>query len=351
MFLQGFGEVITDILTMNPNYEDLGAASSILDTSNYTIQAITYGKDSDGFNFHGHAISSIEYVDGDPNNDVSSYNLNRMIVQNYDGNYPNYGSYNVSITHGYFSSTYNSLPNYPNLIDTRLERGSTVTNDASSFSATVLDLGHYPNTWIDPDLSSIWNVLGGFAPPSSAGVSYYLSAHGRPSPYASQVFSGMYNQYELADKYGYVTVNQTPGLINSDVASNLSGGPVIFSGAGVVGPDLGSVGLAIVPQRGDAASLALFGGVNHIGVYCLDIKDMLSSGLTPPYEWNALNNIRKYKLIAKVTYFDNLLTHEDYSTSAGINILNQGGEETLALLPVNLLLNKGPTFVLNLNFT
>ena len=42
MFTQGFGEVLTDLLTTNPALADLPSASAILDTSNYTFNAITF---------------------------------------------------------------------------------------------------------------------------------------------------------------------------------------------------------------------------------------------------------------------------------------------------------------------
>ena len=74
MFTQGFGEVLTDLLTINPALADLPSASAILDTSNYTFNAITYGKDAQGFNFHGHTVSSTQYVDANSSLDVSGYN-------------------------------------------------------------------------------------------------------------------------------------------------------------------------------------------------------------------------------------------------------------------------------------
>ena len=59
MITQGFGEILTDVMTVNPALESLPTASSILDASNYTFQAVTFGKEAAGFNgFHAHAIVS-----------------------------------------------------------------------------------------------------------------------------------------------------------------------------------------------------------------------------------------------------------------------------------------------------
>ena len=122
----------------------------------------------------------------------------------------------------------------------------------------------------------------------------------------------------------------------------LSGGPCIYSGVAGVAVSSGEVTLAVVPQLGDAAALAAVGGVSHLGVWCLDLCEMLKDGLTPPYSWDPLNNNRKYKLVSKTTLWDNLLSHED----AG---LNSGLIDGLSL--GLYLANKGPLFTLKFTFT
>ena len=97
-----------------------------------------------------------------------------------------------------------------------------------------------------------------------------------------------------------------------------------------------------MPQLGDAAALAAFGGVSHLGVWCLDLKAMLKGGLTPPYSWNHLNNNRKYKLVSKTTLWDNLLSHQDVGVFSG---LIDGLAYGLTLL------NKGPLFTIKFTFT
>ena len=143
------------------------------------------------------------------------------------------------------------------------------------------------------------------------------------------------------DKNGYVNVNQTSALAKTDVRSNLTNGPVIFSSlADSIHPASATVGLAIVPQRGDAIALAAYGGVTHFGVHCLDLNAMIASGISPPYSWDALNNNRIYKLVSKVTFWDNVLIHQDFGGVAGLEAgYNEG-----------LLANKGPSYYLKFNF-
>ena len=348
MFLQGFGEVLTNILTVNPELIELPGASAILDTSNYTFNAVTYGKDAQGFNFHAHSVSTTQFVDGEEGGDIAGYNNDHVIAVNYknDATVNMVSSYPASAAHNEFSGSYTSLPQSPAINHTRLELASTQTTNASSFSATAPDLGHYPNAYIDTDLSNAWTILGGFAPPSSAGKFCHLyDSDG--TVLASGVLSGIYNASGLADKNGFVTINQTSG-INEDLTGGvdslgiLSGGPVIFSSAASsVSAGFGNTALAVIPQHGDAVTLAAYGGINHIGVYCLDLNAMLASGITPPYEYNALNNNRIYKLVAKVSFLDNLIAHEDLFTISGLfDGLGQGTG----------LKNKGPRYVLKFNF-
>lgn len=56
MIVDGAGKTIADIMTLSRSLSGVEdhATSSILDTSNYTIQAISFGKDKQSFNDYGH---------------------------------------------------------------------------------------------------------------------------------------------------------------------------------------------------------------------------------------------------------------------------------------------------------
>ena len=291
MYTQAFGEILTDILTINPAIGLIPSASAILDTSNFTFNAVTFGKDADGFKYHAHTVSSVS---------SGVYNKGLVLCKNYNNTSPS--SYHFSSTYYQFSSVYSSMPQYPTIYDTRLERNSTVTNVSAGSTS---DVGHYINAAIDPTLSSVWNVIGGY-PPSGNSTKYLLvSSDG--TFICSGNLSGVYNSKGVIDKLGYIRIN--PTTFNSLGVANLSSGPHIYGG--VTMSSTATVQIVCVPQLGDAAALALFGGINHIGVWCLDLKQMLANGLTPPFTWNALNNTRLYKLVAKVTCKDNLMFNND----------------------------------------
>jgi hypothetical protein len=333
MFTQGLAEVIVDALTINPAIKLIPSASAILDASNFTFNAITYGKDGDGFKFHAHAVSSF-------NSGV--YNDGYVLMVRRNSVSPS--SYHSSATHQFFSATYNSIPSYPAVNDTRLERKSTVTNVLSQ------DFGHYINAAIDPSLSSVWNVVGSFPPSGNSGK--YMLVDSAGGFVMSGNLSGVYNSNRIVDKNGFVKINELPG--SATVAESISAGPYISTAPTFSAQPI--INMAVVPQLGDGAALAAFGGINHLGVWCLDLKAMLASGLTPPFAWDNLNNTRKYKLVAKVTSWSDLLHHDDV-TEAGLQLLflinskSFSGYKSLLVEGFNNLpLNFGPGIILNISF-
>ena len=318
MFVQGFGEILTDILTVNPAFSDFPSASSILDTSNYTFQALTFGKDAGGFVQHSHAVSSIQYVNDVVASGASSFDSGILTVINYASDVTNgASSYIPSGSYLLFSSTYDSVPNDPSPLDTRLERGSTLSVNLSSyqFASALPDLGHYANPAVDNQLSAIWNKVGGFAPSGGANYNFYNK---NKDLLFNGTLSGDFNTSGLMDKNGFLTVN--PKSVREITDTDFGGGALVFSSTGLE-PSEGKLRIRTRTSRGDGMSLVAFGSVKHIGVYCLDLKSMLTEGLTPPYAWNCLNNDRKYKLVAKATILDNPLFHRDLVATPGFGTL------------------------------
>ena len=56
LLVNGAGEAIVDMLTVSPSLSGIPSASALLDTSNYTIQAISFGKDASAYQFNAHAL-------------------------------------------------------------------------------------------------------------------------------------------------------------------------------------------------------------------------------------------------------------------------------------------------------
>jgi hypothetical protein len=329
MFVKGFGEHIIDILTVNPAIAEVESASAILDVSNYTFQAVTFGKDAQGFKYHAHTIKSTE---------SSTYNEGKLKVTVLNTISPS--SYHSSATHSEYNSTYNSVPNYPHYYDTRLERSSTITNCSST-----LDLGHYANPArsTNSSVSSLWNVEGGF-PPSTTSEYVLLSSNGSVIT-SGTLPAGYFNTHDIMDPSGFLKFIELNASAASSISSTTLDSTRWASGAYLVAPEVssGQVRIHITVHGSDLASLAAFGGLNHFGFWCFDMRKMLDKSLTPPYGWDAINNVREYKLVAKKTYWKDLLHHSDYSTSAGFEsyLINAG---------TNIdSINEGPEYIFNIN--
>lgn len=329
MFTKGFGELLTDILTVNPYLRTISSASAILDASNYTFQAMTFGKDAEGYKHHAHTILS---------ESSGVYNSGVLAVVVYNTTSPS--SYHSSATKAQLSASYNYLPNYPNITDTRLERGSTVTNISST-----PNWGHYVNYACSPvsSTSSLWNVVGGFAP--SANQTYYLLSSNGSLITSGTLSGGFFNQYGLMDIDGFLKFT---GQTATEIEGSDPDDPSIWSTGAVVtasGLSQGMVEVKVALHRADAACIAAFGGLNHIGIWCFDMDQMLQQGLNPPYSWNHLNTNRKYKLVGKVSFWDDLMYHQDNGSSPGFYTYLIDGQNSIH--PGN----EGPEYILNIKLS
>lgn len=296
MFLDQAGEHIADIMTINRGLASIPSASSILDTSNYTFHAITFGKDATSYQYHAHTARSTS-ADG----------------------FITVVSYGPTTFSGYDSRTANrqinwqdpALPESFNPLQTRLESDSTVP----SYLSGVPDLGHYLNLTIHPTLSSVAHLAGGF--PAASGSRYkILDANGN-TIISGVLASSIYNLSSIMDASGFLTFApfdlpaQQIGYTFSEVLLDLFNYGVIRSAESTF-PE--SVELKWMLPPAECGALNLFGGLTQLGLWCLDVKEMLSLGYNPPFSFSTLNNPRRYKLFAKRTFNRDLLLYNGNST-------------------------------------
>ena len=152
MLVDGAGELIVDVMTANRSLSGIPSASAILDTSNYTLHAISYGKDADGFRNHAHKILSPSAT--------------RIIkVKSYDS--VTVSSYHTSSTASALQETYKLLPRYPSPLDRKLELNSTIP----IYSSGVVNAGQCLNSVINPSLSAYSHLIGCF--PASSNTTAF----------------------------------------------------------------------------------------------------------------------------------------------------------------------------------
>lgn len=358
MLTQGFGEILTDIMTINPALSSVSSASAILDTSNFTFYAVSLSKDCQGFKTHAHLVSSSFIGIG-----FSGTIINSGLVATKRYNSTSPSSYHSSATRQYFSSIYtSSLPSYPSIYDRKLEKTTKssfqeyfeLTNSGlwlfvlQNNPAALIDYGHYANYVIDNyntsfisgdtnfgvifNSSGLWNIFGGYPPSGNSSIYFLTDSNG--TFVTSGNLSGVYNTQGVVDLNGFIRINP---FVN---ALGPSAGPILATSGELSA--LPAVYVKVPIQMGDAAALALFGGVTQIGIWCLDVKEMLKSGLTPPYSWSNVNTNRKYKLVAKTTFWNDILLNDDFNDISGLQRLALGIGYTHPY--------KGPCVILQIKF-
>lgn len=306
MFVNTGGQHLADIMTINPGLSAIPSASSILDTSNFSFQALTFGKDPGGYVRHAHAVTNLS---------AQGY----ILVVNYEGS--TVSSYHSSATASALYPNYKLMPTPPSPYDTRLEQNST----ANPFG--TYDYGHNPNTAILSFTGPPTNTLLGCYPPASPVTYWFSNNPVNPSAgfYMSGTVSSFFNLYNLIDSSGYLTINSvnaSAGRVLS-TGSDWSGGPVRYEPV-QFGTNHALDGLMQVKMfiaSGDAACMALFGGLYSIGLYCLDVPAMVRSGINPPFSFSTLNNRRIYRLFAKKVFVKDLLYQKDNGTTSGFKTI------------------------------
>lgn len=265
MIMDNVGHQIVQALTTPPGISSIPSASSILDTSNYTIQAITFGKPQSSFSQHAHAATSSVV----------------LTAIGFVGVFSDSSSYNTS------SHTGKPQPPAPN--DQRLENNSTTVSGSS-------DLGHNLNGLLEGNLAA-----GCY--PLSAGTSAAL-LDANSNILASGSYTGRLNTLGQIDASGFVNMTVTSTDEGFSKISNNDQGLIMTSG--VKNSDRHTIEYRVDLSGGDFLLPNLYGGIYSVGLWGLDIKSLLQSGITPPYAFSSLNNPRKYKLFAKKIFVKDL---------------------------------------------
>jgi len=320
MICIGAGKTIADVMTMPPSLSAYSNTSSILDTSNYVIQGISFAKSKDGYTNYAHAqlTSALEFT--------------AVVVKSVNST----SSINTSSVTGI------RVPSSPNPLDTRVERLST-----SSLWDTS-DIGHNLNAIEFSGLNGLGltALAVGCYPPSSPGGFPLYVTDVTGGFIGSALFESQFNKNHVMDQSGMVHLTTSSVKDGADLAefptnqglwptshqagtSGVSTGPA-FSGHG------GQIGYNVILSAGDFAFPAAFGGIYAIGLWTLDVPQMLKNGLTPPYSFGTLNNIRIYRLFAKKVFLRDLTHCKDVTTDGEpANLLNYFSTPVKSLLGIS----------------
>jgi len=349
LITDGAGELLADIMTVTPSLSSIEdqATSSILDASNYMIQAISFSTGKDGFLNNGHNYSD----DKLGKLALIYFNETKDSVNNYCLVVPGVANdQDYTQTPPYYPKV--GLPNYPDPALTVLQTDTSVSGkfddslqskyDISSFfPGNGQHLNFMPQSIASsirlstPELSSfgttdllkryldgqIASFLGAFPDGSSSPHNTYVSGFQSTGfsvgDYGSEVF-GYFNEVSSMDISGFVNMvmSSVPGP-NYDMSSPASG---LVMSANSEFSSNGIIEYSVAFARGDMHTVNHYGGVYSMGLWSIDMSKSLLNGNTPPYSFDVLNNPRKYKLFCRKDFTKNITENNSTNTALGVGV-------------------------------
>lgn len=317
-----FSTLMVDILTANPSLSAIPSASAILDASNYTIQALTFGKGTQDYQNHAHNINvsagavasgciAVIRTSGGPANSYQGEHLNLKSVS------------------------------YPSPMDSRVERKTTLppfanpllNSDAITLlSAYDFDQGHMLNAIHGSATNGLGasSVLIGCYPAASDGAvgggTDYKLLNETGTEVSGGVFLSKYNHDNVMDSSGFITMTVSSAdegnILNAAATTPTNTPSGIFLTANLTGSWSGVDGVFSVTTQvsaGDLGAAAMYGGIWAAGLWALDLKTLLADGKNPPYAFSPLNNLRKYRLILKKVFTKPITYHQDSESGDGLH--------------------------------
>jgi hypothetical protein len=295
------GEMICDLMTLPLQGSGISSASSIYDASNYTIQAVSFGKAASGYFYNAHGTDLIA-TSGLSNGRIHALALSSITVS--------------SFTPALF------LPDDPDPLDTKLAyipSAAFIGITGSGLSA-ISEYGQNVNLFqygttifsaVSPAPAARSFVRTGAWPRHLAAgtnvrLSYLNSVNNEVLIASATAYAG-FNETSSMDWRGFVrttpTTNPASGLVVSSTNSFSSTGEIIYQ---------------VKIASGDALVANHYGGITQMGLWGMDIKSMLAAGRTPPYSFHPYQNVLDYRLFSKKTFNKNIVAINDSGAAAGL---------------------------------
>jgi len=339
--VDGAGEVLVDIMTAHSSLSGIPDLSSILDTSNYTIQAISFGKDSKGYQRHAHELTARKGYGAFNSVDNNDPLVRVVVIQS--GGPPAPGDPEVS---SYMpTDAGNLLPSFVTPRQTQLELNALVSGEVthpneasfdppssiSGLCSGISDIGHNLNTLAyASDLSSTSAILvpgmsqllgcypagsgtGGtpfWAVSSDAGVQ--IGAAGFSDVIYASSYNSLFNQVSSMDTSGFVNFVGS-STTDTALAAGWSGLTVSANTAinhALHASNTGEIAYKVIIGSGDVGACNLYGGIYNIGLWAMDLCKAQKYN-NPPFEFEPITNEKRYKLFSKKSLLDNICTTGD----------------------------------------
>lgn len=329
MLVDGAGVTLADIMTVSPSLSGIedSATSSILDASNYTIQAISFGTGSNAFKENAHYLTD---------NKVS------YIVTALESTFVNNGIAAVAnVGDGAATSYYPEvgLPSYPDPALQVLESNTNVSaivggtavssvfpgnGQLTNFLPSAIMSSMMENTVFSSTLSGFTaaSLLGCFpegssAPYTGSNLSYRIFRNDDDETVTNFTIPNysFFNEVSSMDVSGFVNMIMSSVPDSTyDMSSTASG--LTLSAEAETSPNYEGweyVEYSVALAAGDVGHANIYGGIYHLGLWTIDLKKSLQNGNAPPYGFGVLNNPRKYRLFCRKGFTKNLCYIEDHT--------------------------------------
>lgn len=303
LIVDGASELLTDIMTVTPSLSKIPSASALLDASNYTIRAASFGKDSLSYNTNCHSSSILQLS--------SIYNSS---LRRYE--------FTVINTSGSSSSfiPVNGLPTYPDPLDTRLQHiPSSLLPFISDYGQNLNIFGLWKRGLSSLPLFSSLNVstaaLFGCYPESEL-----LTARTRvllkDSSGINVIASGGVTDFNSAVTFNSASGIDWRGYIKKD-SDSFKGLALQLNAAAV--SSLGKITNQIKLAAAENRILNLYGGISTMGLWYIDIPATIKNGgVFPLQNDDVLQPKIIYKLFAKKIFNNNICRAFDTGVNAGL---------------------------------
>jgi hypothetical protein len=308
MVMDNLGEIIAEFMTIPRALRSLDESvfpSAILDTSNYTVRAISLGKDAPSYQYHAHS--------SDLSAAISSDGILRVV---------SYGDVTLSSyqTSAFYAKTNNKLlPEFSKPDMNRLEERSTQVN----YLPSSLDLGQNLNFIPSGGASA---CLGCYAPDKNFKVHILSAVVGAGQPLTDNLIVSAqfnnntgFNAKNTIDSRGFILMDVPDIYEGRDRELSENYGGLIMSHTTEWATPTGDLNIRYILNidSNDFICLNIFGGIYNMGLWCYDLKAMADKGIYPPFSEHDKEDL-EYKLVARKTFTQDLTTYKDSGTSPGI---------------------------------
>ena len=302
LITSGAGSILATMFT-TPSRSLSAIDSTLLDVSNYSIQAISFGTGERAFKTNAHYWTP------------EKYSLLVALPVAYKKSAAAITYFQEDFSGVFYPEVGMPIPPNPDMATLEEDTSVSAYEDSAASVAVseneAFNLGQHLNYMPssifqnDPTVQSIasgnygtammiGSVLGAF-PGEDA-----LASGVRPdgvSALSAVMGSSTFNTYDTMDKDGFATRTD-------DSASGLYKAPMVITTW-----DSSGVKFEVQLGPGDIQSTNMYGGIYHLGLWSIDLNASLLAGNTPPLQFDVLNNERKYKLVTRKAFAKDLTTY------------------------------------------